>query len=239
MPECGRSAYSGHMIPFKPTSHKPSPTNFVNDFLEDQGGNATAEVGTVHPPGQSAMIMQSTGCRLSPFDMTRIALMLQAAEPGLKVVDQPLQWRAPTGARGLRRQPEPSAQPRRIPIAAPEGRLSGPVLSASPAAAAAEQHEAAQLSLVETRQVSEVEDPAAASTQGPQEAWAEGKAQLAQQASHGPAVLGGESGQCHSNHDIFFVEVQGTWTPGKNVQTALAMQTILHLELLLHGCRLV
>ena len=35
------------MIPFRPTSQKPSLTSFVDNLLEDQDGEAAAEVGTV------------------------------------------------------------------------------------------------------------------------------------------------------------------------------------------------
>ena len=35
------------MIPFKPTSQKPSSTNFMDNLLGDQVDEATAEVSTV------------------------------------------------------------------------------------------------------------------------------------------------------------------------------------------------
>ena len=202
------------MIPFRPTSQKPSPKHFVDTLLENQGGEATAEVGTV-PPQIVSNDDAANGVQAFSLEMLRIALMLQdllPAEPGLIVADQPMQRRASNGVKGAHGQLEPSALPKLTPIAAHESRLSGPVLPASAAAPASEQHEAAQLSLVKPRQAAEVEEPATAITQGPQEARTQGNVQLAQQASH-TAVPRGEYWQCRPHRETLFVEVQGICKP--------------------------
>ena len=233
------------MIPFKPTFQKPSPTDFVDKLLEDQSGGAPAEVGTVLLPKTVINDHAANGVQAFSHGVVQIALMLQdllPAEPGLSVADQPLRWRAPTGFQGSHRQPEPSAQPKLTPVAVREGRLSGPVLPASPAAAAAEQHKAAQLSLVKPREAAEVEEPAAANIQGHREAQTEGNAQLAQQASH-TAVPPGEYWQCQPHPGNLFVEVQGTCKPFPQGLTCADSPGDAGFgstsRALLHRCRLV